>query len=95
MPKTFNNINLCVVGKLEDADKIPGWLRYHGGETSKKIDSRVTHLVASEEAFRGDAEPGKYKQHSFLKFLLPNTDCCLSTIYSSQCEGVRHPYRAL
>lgn len=62
---------------------------------SKKINSHVTHLVASEEAFRGDAETGKYQHFSFLKILLSDADLCLSNIHSSPGEGARHPYRAL
>ncbi|KAJ5729105.1 uncharacterized protein N7483_003613 [Penicillium malachiteum] len=56
MPNTFKGVVVAVAGKFEDGDKFPGWLRYHGGELIKKVDSSVTHLIASEDAYRKNIE---------------------------------------
>ncbi|KAJ6013534.1 hypothetical protein N7540_008125 [Penicillium herquei] len=56
MPNSFNGVHIAVAGKFEDGDKFPGWVRYHGGELTKKVDSSVTHLIASEDAYRKNAE---------------------------------------
>ncbi|KAJ5727908.1 hypothetical protein N7493_005728 [Penicillium malachiteum] len=56
MPNSFDGIHVAVAGKFEDGDKFPGWIRYHGGQLTKKVDSHVTHLIASEEAYRKNIE---------------------------------------
>ncbi|KAJ5975730.1 hypothetical protein N7481_009437 [Penicillium waksmanii] len=59
MGKTFEKIRLCSVGKLQDADKIPQWVRANGGDYTKSIDSRTTHLVTTKEAYKQNVEAVK------------------------------------
>ncbi|KAJ5291679.1 hypothetical protein N7478_000930 [Penicillium angulare] len=54
--KAFEHIHVAVVGKFEDGEKFQGWIRHNGGDYYKKVDSRVTHLIASEDAFRKNVE---------------------------------------
>ncbi|KAJ5938010.1 hypothetical protein N7454_004352 [Penicillium verhagenii] len=37
MPASFSKINASVAGKLEDVDKMPGWIRHHGVQIAKKL----------------------------------------------------------
>lgn len=64
MGKTFEKIRLCSVGKLQDADKIPQWVRANGGDYTKNVDSRTTHLVTTKEAYKQNVEVGKFSLSS-------------------------------
>ncbi|KAJ5553998.1 hypothetical protein N7513_003957 [Penicillium frequentans] len=56
MPNTFSKVNVCTVGKFDDATKIPEWIRHHGGTFSRRVDSHTTHLVATEESYKNNVE---------------------------------------
>lgn len=68
MGKTFQRIRLCSVGKLRDADKIPQWVRAHGGEYTKTVDPRTTHLVATKEAYKENVQAGTFIQPFHLSY---------------------------
>lgn len=59
MGKTFERIRLCSVGKFESADKIPQWVRANGGEYTRDVNSRTTHLITTKEAYKQNVELGK------------------------------------
>ncbi|KAJ5628025.1 hypothetical protein N7490_010253 [Penicillium lividum] len=59
MPSSFAKINASMVGKFEDADKIPQWIRHHGGVFSKTVDSNTTHLIVTEDSFKRNVEAVK------------------------------------
>ncbi|KAJ6109322.1 hypothetical protein N7486_001556 [Penicillium sp. IBT 16267x] len=56
MPTTFSKVNVSIVGKFDDAVKMPEWIRYHGGTFSRKVDSNTTHLIATEESYKKNVE---------------------------------------
>lgn len=68
MPNTFSKVNVSIVGKFDDAIKFPEWVRYHGGTFSRKVDSNTTHLIATEESYKKNAEAGM--THSLTSSLL-------------------------
>ncbi|KAJ6167553.1 hypothetical protein N7497_000396 [Penicillium chrysogenum] len=59
MGKPFQRIHASIVGKFQDGigDKIPQWIRANGGQFSREVSSRVTHLIATKEAFKTHAAP--------------------------------------
>lgn len=59
---------MSIVGKFDDATKIPVWIRHHGGTFSRKVDSHTTHLVATEESYKDNVEAGM--THSFTPYSL-------------------------
>ncbi|KAF3391907.1 hypothetical protein DPV78_010449 [Talaromyces pinophilus] len=50
MGNGFKKVKASFVGSHKDSDKIPQWLKAHGGAFSKEIDDSVTHLIATESA---------------------------------------------
>ncbi|KAI1615223.1 hypothetical protein EDD37DRAFT_511690 [Exophiala viscosa] len=53
MGKTFRNIVLASTGDFGDkSDKIKNWVEHAGGRFSKEITKDVTHLVASQRAWK-------------------------------------------
>ncbi|KAJ5091539.1 hypothetical protein NUU61_006409 [Penicillium alfredii] len=57
MGKTFQKINVCCAGKFDQlGDKIPQWVRANGGQFSRNVDDRVTHLITTKEAFQQNVE---------------------------------------
>lgn len=60
MAKPFKKIHACIVGKFENGigEKIPQWIRANGGQFSRDVDARVTHLIATKEAFKQNAVLG-------------------------------------
>lgn len=58
MGKTFQRVHASAVGKFEQGDKIPQWLRANGGEFHREVNPRVTHLIASVDAFKDNVEAG-------------------------------------
>lgn len=59
MGTTLKRIRVSVVGKVKDAEKIPNWMRENGGAYSKAISRNVTHLIASEDAYKENVEAGE------------------------------------
>ncbi|KAJ5771319.1 uncharacterized protein N7511_003370 [Penicillium nucicola] len=59
MGKTFAKVHASMTGKFEGeiGEKIPQWIRANGGDFSRDINPRVTHLITTEEAFRENVEP--------------------------------------
>ncbi|KAK2750404.1 hypothetical protein FQN57_003884 [Myotisia sp. PD_48] len=52
MGKTFRRVTISVVGKFgSQEEKIKQWTEINGGAFSKTINSNVTHLVTTKEAF--------------------------------------------
>lgn len=58
MGNPFERVHACVAGKVDQANKIPDWLRANGGTYSKAVTKKVTHLIVSEEAYKKDDEKG-------------------------------------
>lgn len=58
MRNTFSKVSVSTVGKFDDAIKFPEWVRSHGGSFSRKVNSDTTHLIATEESYKNDAEAG-------------------------------------
>ncbi|KGO72652.1 hypothetical protein PITC_056380 [Penicillium italicum] len=59
MGKPFQRVHASIVGKFEDGvgEKIPQWIRANGGQFSRDVNARVTHLIATKEAFKNHAAP--------------------------------------
>ncbi|CAI7614289.1 unnamed protein product [Penicillium glandicola] len=59
MGKPFQRIHASIVGKFESGigEKIPQWIRANGGQFSRDVSLRVTHLIATKEAFKSNAVP--------------------------------------
>ena len=58
MGKTFARIHASSVGTFDQGDKVPQWLKANGGQFSRNVDCRVTHLIASLDAWENNAEAG-------------------------------------
>ncbi|KAK2871794.1 hypothetical protein FQN49_002818 [Arthroderma sp. PD_2] len=53
MGKTFKNVVISVTGEFgPKADKFKQWTEANGGKYSKEVDNGVTHLLATQEAFK-------------------------------------------
>ncbi|KAI3230120.1 hypothetical protein DTO012A9_8456 [Penicillium roqueforti] len=65
MGKTFQRIHASIVGKFQDGigEKIPQWIRANGGQFSRDVNPRVTHLIATKEAFKSHAVPVETAQN--------------------------------
>ena len=61
MGKTFKSIYASSFGKFDgNSDKIPQWIRANGGQYSKDISKKITHLITTKEAFKDNAEAGRH-----------------------------------
>ena len=51
-----------MVGKFEEGigDKIPQWIRANGGQFSRDVNPRVTHLIATKQAYKNNASLGRH-----------------------------------
>ncbi|KAJ5167018.1 uncharacterized protein N7482_005799 [Penicillium canariense] len=56
MGKAFQRIRASAVGDLHQGDRISQWVRKNGGEFLNKVTDRVTHLIASEKAYKENVE---------------------------------------
>ncbi|RHZ48268.1 BRCT domain protein [Aspergillus thermomutatus] len=57
MGKTFQKIHACAIGRFSvNGDKIPQWIRAHGGTFSKDVTENVTHLITTKETFEKNVE---------------------------------------
>ncbi|GIK04583.1 hypothetical protein Aspvir_008666 [Aspergillus viridinutans] len=57
MGKTFKNIHACAIGRFPvNGDKIPQWIRAHGGTFSKDVTEDVTHLITTKDTFEKNVE---------------------------------------
>ncbi|KAF7164674.1 hypothetical protein CNMCM5623_009087 [Aspergillus felis] len=57
MGKTFKHIHACAIGKFPvNGDKIPQWIRAHGGAFSKEVTEDVTHLITTKDTFEKNVE---------------------------------------
>lgn len=54
MGNGFKKVKACFVGSHKNSDKIPQWLKAHGGEYSRDVDDSVTHLIATEAAMENN-----------------------------------------
>lgn len=82
MGKPFQKVHASIVGKFEDGvgEKIPQWIRANGGQFSRDVNPRITHLIATKEAFKSNAVPG----------ILPlNTPKASKLINKIQCKMLR------
>ncbi|CAG7916535.1 unnamed protein product [Penicillium olsonii] len=54
MGRTFQRVHYALVGKFDDGikEKIPQWIRANGGQFSRAVNSNVTHLIATEQAYK-------------------------------------------
>jgi hypothetical protein len=59
MGKGLKDVHVSYVGSHENSDKIPQWMKANGGTFSREINKDVTHLVASESAFKKNVDAGK------------------------------------
>jgi anthranilate synthase/indole-3-glycerol phosphate synthase/phosphoribosylanthranilate isomerase len=59
MGKTFGKVNVCLVGDFgTKAEKVKQWVEANGGKLSKHVDSDVTHLITTKDAFRKPVADG-------------------------------------
>jgi hypothetical protein len=60
MGRTFQKIHASMVGKFDDGigDNIPRWVRANGGQFSRDVSPQVTHLIATEKAYKDNAPLG-------------------------------------
>ncbi|RAK98625.1 BRCT domain protein [Aspergillus ibericus CBS 121593] len=57
MGQTFKKIHASSTGKFDgNSDKIPQWIRANGGQYSKDVSEKITHLITTKEAFKNDVE---------------------------------------
>lgn len=62
--KAFRRIRAAMVGDFHQGNLVPQWVRRNGGEFHDKVSDKITHLIASEEAYEQNAEEGKqYGSH--------------------------------
>ncbi|KAJ5793757.1 hypothetical protein N7457_000356 [Penicillium paradoxum] len=59
MAKPFKKVHAAIVGKFENGvgEKIPQWIRANGGQYSRDVNARVTHLIATKDAFKQRVAP--------------------------------------
>lgn len=58
MGKPFAKVHACSVGKFDEGDKFPQWVRANGGEFHREVDERTTHLIATKDAYKRDVDAG-------------------------------------
>jgi hypothetical protein len=60
MAKPFKKVHAAIAGKFDDGigEKIPQWIRANGGQFSRDVHSRVTHLIVTKDAFKHSAVSG-------------------------------------
>lgn len=63
--KAFRRIRVAMVGDLYQGTQFPQWVRRNGGEFHDKVSDKITHLIASEQAYEDNAEEGQYYQIPF------------------------------
>ena len=56
MGKTFEKIQVHVIGSFEDSNKVSGWMKANGGKYHRSFNSQVTHLIVSEEVYLQNGE---------------------------------------
>ncbi|KAK1146474.1 hypothetical protein N8T08_002903 [Aspergillus melleus] len=57
MKDPFKKVHVCSFGHFGgDGDKIPQWVKAHGGQYSKNVSQGVTHLITTMEAFKKNVE---------------------------------------
>ncbi|OOQ82491.1 hypothetical protein PEBR_38687 [Penicillium brasilianum] len=54
--KAFRRIRAAMVGDFHQGNLVPQWVRRNGGEFHDKVSDKITHLIASEEAYEQNAE---------------------------------------
>jgi hypothetical protein len=82
MGKAFRRIRAAMVGDLYQRNLFPQWIRRNGGEFYDKVTDKVTHLIASEQAYEENVEEGK------------RSDACHSPSLSLSCgdDGLQVGY---
>lgn len=58
MGKGFKDVHVSFIGGHENSDKIPQWVKAHGGTFSREMNDNVTHLIASESAVKKNVYAG-------------------------------------
>ncbi|KAJ5676952.1 uncharacterized protein N7477_002585 [Penicillium maclennaniae] len=70
MGKTFDKIQVHVIGSFENSDKVSGWMKANGGKYHRSFNSQVTHLIVSEEVYlRNGEEIEKAKRSDKVKIV--------------------------
>lgn len=64
--KAFRRIRAAMVGDLYQGNLFPQWVRRNGGEFHDKLSDKVTHLIASEQAYEENVEEGEHYQIQFI-----------------------------
>lgn len=67
MGKTFEKIQVHVIGSFEDSDKVSGWMKANGGKYHRSFNSQVTHLIVSEEVYLKNGEESELTLSRCLK----------------------------
>lgn len=57
--KAFRRIRAAMVGEFYQGNLVPQWVSRNGGEFHDKVSNKITHLIASEEAYEQNAEEGE------------------------------------
>lgn len=63
MGKPFERIHACIAGKMENAERIPIWVRANGGSYHKNVTRKVTHLIVSEATYQENGEAGMLEHY--------------------------------
>ncbi|QGA15265.1 hypothetical protein EYB26_002922 [Talaromyces marneffei] len=90
MGNGFKKVKASFVGSHKDSNKIPQWLKAHGGEFSREIDHSVTHLIATESAMENNVAVEKARS---LKIKIVTYDWLEDSLMSKPCKPKREgPY---
>lgn len=81
MGKPFEKIHACIAGKIENAEKIPVWVRANGGAFYKTVTKKVTHLIVTQATYQENGEAG------MLKIGLPPSSVAGTKNHLNQCKG--------
>ncbi|KAJ5359605.1 uncharacterized protein N7496_012018 [Penicillium cataractarum] len=54
--KAFRRIRAAIVGEFYQGNLVSQWMRRNGGEFHDKVSDKITHLIASEEAYEQNVE---------------------------------------
>jgi hypothetical protein len=68
--KAFRRIRAAMVGDFYQGHLVPQWVRRNGGEFHDKVSDKITHLIASEEAYEQNADEGKLYGSHFVPHIL-------------------------
>lgn len=80
-----------MVGKFPDgiAEKIPQWIRANGGRFSRGMDAQVTHLIATEQAYKDNGPLSMISSNMSWSTKLIDCSTKCETVWNSQDRLIR------